>query len=278
MNEHDLERPLFVPVSQRIGFLYVEHARIEVSDGAVMAVSDDSETPIPSGNTTCLLLGPGTSVTHSAITALARAECLVVWTGEFGVRVYSAGKPGQAQGKRAETQFETVRDPNLRLAAARRMYRLMLEKDSPSGRSIDQLRGLEGTWVKSMYERLASISGIIWRGRDFKNPDPINRAISQATSTLYCVTEAALLASGFLPSLGIVHRGNNRSFVFDITDTVKFRTVVPLAFRVVSDNPSGDLCGRIRRSCRDLFVREKLIGRLVDIANHVVLGYALDSR
>ncbi len=37
------------------------------------------------------MLGPGTTITHAAIRALADNGCLVAWTGEEGIRMYAAG-------------------------------------------------------------------------------------------------------------------------------------------------------------------------------------------
>lgn len=268
----------FVPVASRIGFLYVEHSRIDVEDGVPAAMTADGVTPLPAGVLACLMLGPGTTVTHAAINQLARLGCLVLWTGEQGVRVYSAGYPGGASGHRLGEQARQAGDPVSRLNAARRLYRLMLGADPPAGRSVDQLRGLEGSWVRAEYTRLAGNYGVPWTGRDLRRDDPINRALSMATSTLYGVTEAAILALGLSPAIGIVHRGDRRSLVFDIADVVKFRTVVPLAFQVAADcSERSDQANQVRRACRDLFVAERLLERLATLAEHVVFGYALDG-
>ena len=271
-----MEQEHLSPVSGRIGFLYLEHAIIDVDGGTPRAVCSEGETQIPAGGLACLMLGPGTSITQSAVVLLARSGCLVLWTGEEGVRVYSAGSPGGASGRRLLEQAHIADADGSRLAAARRLYRLMLGEEPPQGRSIDQMRGLEGSFVRAEYARLSALHGARWSGRDLKRGDASNRAISMATSTLYGATEAAILAIGLSPALGIVHRGDERSLVFDIADTVKFKTVVPLAFRVAAtwgDKPG--LSGAVRRHCRDLFVRERLLDRLVAITEHVVFGHDL---
>ena len=38
--------------------------------------------PIPVSGVTCLLLGPGTNVTHAAIRIMADSGCMVIWCGE----------------------------------------------------------------------------------------------------------------------------------------------------------------------------------------------------
>ena len=229
------------------------------------------ETPIPIDRLACLLLGPGTSISQDAIKACADAGCLVLWTGEHGVRVYSAGLPGRASGAHILRQAEAILDPQKRLQAARRLYARMMGDEPPANRSIEQLRGLEGVWVRNRYAELAKLHQVDWRGRNQKLSDPANRAISMATSTLYGITEAAILALGYSPALGIVHTGDPRSLVFDMADTVKFRTVVPLAFEMAaSHGEDKDLSGMVRRACRDLFVKEKLLELLVDIIQEVI--------
>lgn len=229
------------------------------------------ETPIPIDHLACLMLGPGTSISQDAIKACADAGCLVLWTGEHGVRVYSAGLPGRASGAHILRQAEAILDPQKRLQAARRLYARMMGDEPPANRSIEQLRGLEGVWVRNRYAELAKLHQVDWRGRNQKLSDPANRAISMATSTLYGITEAAILALGYSPALGIVHTGDPRSLVFDMADTVKFRTVVPLAFEMAaSHGEDKDLSGMVRRACRDLFVKEKLLELLVDIIQEVI--------
>jgi CRISPR-associated protein Cas1 len=280
-----------LPVSGRITFLMVEHCKIRMggsvpvridmvfAGGIPLSPTDTDgtnegpvqETPIPIERLACLMLGPGTSISQDAIKACANAGCLVLWTGESGIRVYSAGQPGGASGAHILRQAEIILDPQKRLLAARRLYLRMMRNEPPERRSIDQLRGLEGIWVRNRYAELAKLHQVDWRGRNQKLSDPANRAISMATSTLYGITEAAILALGYSPALGIVHTGDARSLVFDMADTIKFRTVVPLAFEMASTHcDNKDLSGLVRRGCRDLFVKEKLLDLLVDIIQEVL--------
>ena len=53
-----------------ISYLYIEHAIIEQNDTAIVAIKKEGKIPIPIAAMTCLLLGPGTRVTHAAIRAL----------------------------------------------------------------------------------------------------------------------------------------------------------------------------------------------------------------
>lgn len=138
----------------------------------------------------------------------------------------------------------------------------MTGRTPPPIRDVQQLRGLEGNWVKAKYLELANANGVEWYGRSTKAP--INEAISFANSMLYGLTEAAILALGYCPALGVVHSGDRRSLVFDIADTLKFSTVVPLAFELVAESDQ-DVRGRVRRACRDRFRRHNLIASIAAV-------------
>ena len=89
-----------------------------------------------------------------------------------------------------------------------------------------------------------------------------NRCLSAATSCLYGVTEAAVLAAGYAPAVGFIHTGKPLSFVYDIADVYKFETVVPVAFKVAAANP-GNGERAVRLGCRDVFRQSKLLDRII---------------
>jgi CRISPR-associated protein Cas1 len=95
-------------------------------------------------------------------------------------------------------------------------------------------------------------------------------ALGYATSTLYGLSEAVIIAAGYSPSIGFIHSGDRRSLVFDLADTIKFATVIPLAF-AVAGGESTDVRSAVRRECRDLFRRTKLIEKLFDNLEFVFL-------
>jgi CRISPR-associated protein Cas1 len=53
-----------------------------------------------SAGVVCLMLEPGTRVSHAAVALAARAGTLLIWVGEAGVRLYAAGQPGGARADR----------------------------------------------------------------------------------------------------------------------------------------------------------------------------------
>ena len=59
-----------------ISYLYFEHAVIEQEDSSIVVIQESGRIPVPISSVTCLLLGPGTRVTHAAIKAMAENGCI----------------------------------------------------------------------------------------------------------------------------------------------------------------------------------------------------------
>lgn len=259
-----------LPVASRISLLYGECGVLEMDGHAVVLRQDEDCLVLPVAGAAALLLQPGTTVTHAAVRACAQAGCLLLWVGEAGVRCYAAGNPGR-NAEALLRQAGAFSDPQRRLQVARRVFGWMFGEVAPANRSIEQLRGMEGARVKALYREIAATQGVIWRGRDSKtaSKDPVNQAISFANASLYGLAEAVILALGYSPAIGFVHQGDARSFVFDLADCVKFRTVVPLAMSLAKAS-DADLEGRVRRACRDLFREQRLAERLVSLLDDLL--------
>lgn len=250
-----------------LSFLYVEHAAIEQEDRAIAAVDVNGRVPIPCASLSLLVLGPGTTITHAAIRALAANGCLVAWSGEQAVRFYAAGTGETRSARNAERQARAWADPASRLRVVRAMYARRFEGPLASDLTIQQIRGMEGIRVRDTYAALSRATGVEWNGRAYRRgtwgaADPINRALSASNSALYGVVHAAVVASGHLPSLGFIHSGKQLSFVYDIADLYKTETSFPAAFITVAEG-AHDLDGRVRRRCRDLFHEQRLLARVV---------------
>lgn len=227
-------------------------------------------THFPVSNVCAIVLMPGTTVSHAAVKVCAEEGVMLLWTGEHGVRCYAAGNPGGANAQNLLHQAALRLDPQSRLLVARRIFRKMFGQEAPAGRSIDQLRGIEGSMVKSLYRELAQEQEAEWRGRESfgENIDHVNQAISHANAALYGLTEAVVLALGYSPALGFIHSGDPRSFVFDVADCLKFTTVVPYAMALAKES-HFEIEGRTRRGCRDLFAREKMAARIVAVVQYL---------
>lgn len=257
-----------IPIKERLSILYIERGHLDVLDGAFVVVDKSGvRTHIPVGGVACLMLEPGTRVSHAACALAGRVGTLLVWIGEAGVRLYSAGQPGGARSDRLLYQARLALDDDLRLKVVRGMYAIRFGEEPPQRRSVEQLRGIEGARVREMYKRLAKKYGVEWRARNYDTSewdagDLPNRCLSAATACLYGVTEAAVLAAGYAPAVGFIHTGKPLSFVYDVADVYKFDTVVPIAFQVAAkglSNPERE----VRLRCRDIFRETKLLERII---------------
>lgn len=268
-----------LPIKNRHSMIFISMGRIDVKDGAFVVVDEvnGERMHIPVGGVLSIMLEPGTRVSHAAIKLAAATGTLLIWVGEAGVRLYSVGQPGGARSDKLLYQAKLALDDTLRLKVVRKMFELRFGEPAPERRSVDQLRGIEGARVRKTYQLMAQQYGVDWQGRrydpkDWCAGDRVNRCLSVATSCLYGVTEAAILAAGYAPAVGFIHSGKPLSFVYDIADIVKFDTVVPVAFRIAAQGGGKrDVADReVRIGCRDVFRQSKLLKRLIPLIEEVL--------
>jgi CRISPR-associated protein Cas1 len=268
-----LPPPRPIPLKDRSSIIFIERGNVDVLDGAFVVVDKNGvRTHIPIGGLVCLMLEPGARISHAAVALAARAGTLIIWVGEAGVRLYAAGQPGGARSDRLLYQARLALDEEARLKVVRKMFDMRFGEPAPDRRSVDQLRGIEGVRVRKLYELYAARHGVAWKrrdydARDFGTGDIPNRCLSAATSCLYGLAEAAVLAAGYAPTIGFLHTGKPLSFVYDVADVFKFETVVPEAFRIAGQALRGQLAeepvGLVRRTCRNVFRKTGLLERLI---------------
>jgi len=250
-----------------LSYLYLEHGRVEQKHKAIEFVNEDGQVMIPAAALAVLMLGPGTSITHAAIKALAENGCTVVWTGEDGIRCYAQGMGETRKAYHLLRQAELAGDPVKRMAVVLRMYRHRFGYDLDPNLSLEQIRGLEGVRVRTAYAAASRTYGVAWQGRNYDrfnwgNADPVNRALSAANALLNGLCHAAIVSGGYSPALGFIHTGKQLSFVYDIADLYKVETTIPLAFRLVAES-TEDLDARVRRACREAFKEARLLERIL---------------
>ncbi|GAA5133941.1 type I-E CRISPR-associated endonuclease Cas1e [Alloalcanivorax gelatiniphagus] len=271
-----------IPIKDRVSMMFVAYGRIDVKDGAFVVVDEvnGERMHIPVGSVACIMLEPGTRVSHAAVKLAAVTGTLLIWVGEAGVRLYASGQPGGARSDKLLYQAKLALDPDLRLKVVRRMFEQRFGEPAPERRSVDQLRGIEGARVRKIYELMAKQHGVVWKGRrydpkEWDKSDLINQCLSAATACLYGVTEAAILAAGYAPAVGFVHSGKPLSFVYDIADLFKFDTVVPVAFRIAASKPVAP-DRAVRVACRDVFRQSKLLKRIIPAIEDVLAAGGIE--
>ncbi len=254
-------------LEDRVSSLYVERCHIDRADNAIVLVNKARVVHVPAAYLAVLLVGPGTRITHAAVTLLADSATAVCWVGEHGVRLYAAGLSTARSSQLQLRQAWLVTRPKERVAIARRMYDLRFPNEDTAALTLQQLRGREGTRVKRLYSQHSERTGVPWTKRDYKpgdafaTGDDVNRLLSAANSALYGICHAVITGIGANPALGFVHTGNALSFVLDIADLYKAEYTIPLAFDLAAQGLTSERDARV--ALREAVVAGKLMPRIV---------------
>ncbi len=268
-----------------LSFLYLDIVRVQQDDTGVCAVVTTEQRGtevvyLPTAALSCVLLGPGTSITARAMATLARHGTTVVTTGAGGVRTYSATVPGSLNTRWLEKQARAWANDGERLGVARRMYEYRFGSGTaPREASLDSLRGLEGQRMKALYKLLAQQHRIgrfkrVYDPSAWDQQDPVNLALSAANTCLYGIVHAAIISMGCSPGLGFVHSGKQHSFIYDIADLYKAELTLPLAF-TLHDTPHPEQAAR--RHFREGLRLFRLMPRIVSDIQRLLEPDSIDE-
>lgn len=264
------ERPpieTLAPAKDRWTPLYLEHGRLEVDDSSVKWIGADGLVcRIPAATVSVLMLGPGTTVTHAAIKACADSNTPLCWIGEDGMRFYAHGITPTHDNQNPKRHAEAWADKKRRTAIARAMFKQRFPDIDVDKYSVNELRGMEGLRVRTLYARIGLQHGVTWKGRNYNSQnwelaDGINQALSTANASLYALCAAVTCSMGFLPSLGFIHEGGTLPFIYDVADLYKAETSLPAAFLAIRQKPDDD--GELtRKLLKERIEETRLLQRL----------------
>jgi CRISPR-associated protein Cas1 len=251
----------------RWSYLYLEMGTLDQDASGLVFHNQGGNTPIPIDQLSLIILGPGTTVTHAAVKAMAKNNCLLAWMGQNGVRLYAHSTGGTFSSRRLLLQARLVSDEAQRLLVVYRMYQKRFPGAPLEGKSIEQVRGMEGLRVRKAYEEAATQYGIAWDGRNYDQDDwyrasAVNRAVSAANACLYGVCHAAIVSAGYSAALGFIHTGKMLSFVYDVADFYKTDLTIPVAFRVAAGQ-TKTLERDVRVECRKAFHAYHVMDRIL---------------
>ena len=256
-----------VRCEDRISFVYFEHCIINRKDNAITVTDHTGTIYVPAASLSVLMLGPGTNVTHQAMTVIGENGATVVWVGERGVRMYAFGKPLTHSSALLQQQARLGSNTRKRLAVARAMYQMRFPGEDVSKLTMQQLRGREGARIRKVYRAMSKETGVEWDKRtynpqDYDDSNDINKALSAAHTCLYGIAHSVIVALGCSPGLGFVHVGHERSFVYDVADLYKAELSTPVAFRTVAKEPD-DISSAVRLAMRDAVYDLSIMTRMV---------------
>lgn len=221
---------------------------------------------LPVATLSCLLVGPGVTVTHAAIKACADSNTPLAWVGEDCMRFYAFGITPTHDNSNARLHATCWADRKKHTLIGRRMFKMRFPDIDVDNYSIKELRGMEGIRVRSLYGELGRKYGVTWKGRDYNTSnwnlsDSVNRAISAANASLYAVTYAVCSSMGFIPSLGFVHAAGTLPFVYDMADLFKHETSFPAAFETIAQS-DRDIEARVRLCLKNRIEQFRIMQRL----------------
>ena len=266
-----------IPHADRHGLLLLSRGNLSVREGTVHFVAasgpelEAGDYDIPVQCVSCILLGPGSTISHDALRLLVNHGTGLLAVGEGGVRLYASMPFGPDTSALARSQATSWADRSERDRIARRMYAWRFGEVLPST-DIAVLRGIEGARMKELYKVLAQKHGVSWRGRRYDRAQPTdadspNQSINHAATAVQAAAMVAVAATGTIPQLGFIHEESGRAFVLDIADLYRTTTTLPIAFNAVGmvrEQPGLSLDRAVRQIARDHFTKARLIPGMID--------------
>lgn len=259
-------KPNSILPSLREGIFYLEHCRVLVRGERVEYAIDREDAGtyfwnIPTGNTTVILLGSGTSLTQAAARRLSEDGVVVGFVGGGGSPLFLASQSEYRQTEFCQGWYRQWVDPVQRIELARyfQMRRIaFVEKawsrleeikakelspsvalaayklDCQSANTSAAMMESEARCAKRLYALLANAFGAQSFVREHgkrDNADLANSFLDHGNYLAYGLAAVVLWVYGIPHSLPVSHGMTRRgALVFDVADLVKDGIVMPLAF------------------------------------------------
>lgn len=263
-------------VKDKYPFLYLERGRLEIDDSSVKWIdSTNNVVPLPVATINTLLLGPGTSVTHDAIKTAAAANCSICWVGEDSLLFYAAGFLPTADTRNLRKQMQLAVCPTESLNVARRMFARRFPDAELSGKTLQEMMGMEGHRVRSLYQKKAEEYRVGWKGRQFTPGkfalgDVTNQVMTSTNAALYGILCSAVHSLGYSPHIGFIHSGSPLPFVYDLADLYKEHLSIDLAFSVTRELAGRYDKHKVAAAFRQRVIETDLLAKLADDISEVL--------
>lgn len=255
-------------VKEKYPFIYLERGRLEIDDSSVKWIDCECNVVrLPIATINCLLLGPGTSITHEAVKVIAQSNCSVCWVGEDGLLFYASGQSPTADTRKLRQQMTLSADPKKSLEVARRMFAKRFPLAELEGKSLKELMAMEGYRVRALYEKKAQEYGVGWKGRSFipgkfELSDITNQVLTASNAALYGILSSALHSMGYSPHMGFIHSGSPLPFVYDLADLYKEDLCVDLAFSLTLEMAGKYNKHKVAAVFRQRVIEIDLLGKI----------------
>ncbi len=255
-------------VKDKYPFIYLERGRLEIDDSSVKWIDcDGNVVRLPIATINCLLLGPGTTVTHEAVKIMAAANCSLCWVGEDSLLFYAAGQTPTSNTRQLKKQMQLSADKKKSVEVARRMFAKRFPKADLKGKTLQEMMGMEGYRVRDLYEEKAKAYNVGWKGRKFtpgkfEMSDMTNQILTSSNAALYGIISSAVYSLGYSPHIGFIHSGSPLPFVYDLADLYKEPLCIDLAFSLTLDMAGKYNRHRVANEFRKRVVKLGLLGKI----------------
>lgn len=298
--------------SKRANIYYLEKCRVMQKDGRVLYLTEaDNQNQywnIPIANTTCLLLGTGTSVTQAAMRMLAQAGVLVGFCGGGGTPLLMASEIEWLSPQSEYRPTEYVQgwvsfwfDEQKRLQVAKRFQQARInflqqlwakDKDLKlegfdsnqenikslldefkqkieQAEKVTKLFQLEAEMTKKLYKIAAGTTQQEGFSRKRENTDKANIFLNHGNYLAYGLAATTLWVLGIPHGFAVMHGKTRRgALVFDVADLIKDAIILPWAFICAKENATEQ---EFRQQCLQAFTKHKVL----DFMFNEVKGAAL---
>jgi CRISPR-associated protein Cas1 len=296
--------------SKRANIYYLEKCRVMQKDGRVVYLTEEKVEKqywnIPIANTTCILLGTGTSITQAAVRMLASASVLIGFSGSGGTPLIAAN---EVEWLSPQSEYRPTKyvqgwmsfwfDEQKRLSVAKRIQHLRLDylqriwgkdRDLKSEgfslddadiqqaidyfsteiencRDVDNLLLVEARLTKKLYKIAATRTKLNGFVRDHTGIDEANAFLNHGNYLAYGLAATTLWVLGIPHGFAVMHGKTRRgALVFDIADLIKDTLVLPWAFICAKEGVSEQ---EFRQQCLQNFTRHKALDFMFDAVKQI---------
>jgi CRISPR-associated protein Cas1 len=305
--------------SKRANIFYLEKCRVMQKDGRVLyLVEADVEKQywnIPIANTTCILLGTGTSITQAAVRMLATAGVLIGFSGSGGTPLIAANEIEWLSPQSEYRPTEYVQgwmsfwfDADKRLQVAKQFQQqriIYLQKVWGKDRDlktegftlddkniekalsiflskievcqdVTNLLLVEAQLTKSLYKIAANHTKQKDFVRQHNSLDDANAFLNHGNYLAYGLAATTLWVLGIPHGFAVMHGKTRRgALVFDVADLIKDTLILPWAFICAKEQATEQ---EFRQQCLQNFTQHKALDFMFDTVKEVALTKGNDEK